>query len=120
MEEAGVGNFLSSRVPQMRDVAIFMITVQYFVYILTNQTNRVLYIGVTNNLIRRIHEHKEHLVNGFTDQYNVTKLVYFEVCSDITEAILHEKQLKGRSRIYKLKLIQKDNSEFLDLYNELL
>lgn len=70
----------------------------YYVYILTNQSNRVLYTGITNNLIKRTYEHKNHLVSGFTDRYNVTKLVYFEQTEDIESALAREKQLKAGSR----------------------
>ncbi|MFH1766946.1 MAG: GIY-YIG nuclease family protein [Patescibacteria group bacterium] len=89
----------------------------YCVYILTNKTNRVLYIGVTGNLKKRIWEHKEKLVPGFTTKYNITKLVYFEVFSDIYEAITREKQLKAGSRQKKIDLIMKDNQAFDDLYD---
>src|SRR4030042_6580238 len=78
---------------------------QYFVYIVTNKLNKVLYIGVTNNLERRMYEHKNKLVNGFTKKYNLTKLVYFEETSDVRSAIEREKQLKNRHRRWKLKLI---------------
>ena len=87
---------------------------------MTNSTNRVLYTGVTNNLVRRVYEHKNHLVSGFTAKYNVTKLVYFEIYSDIREAINREKQLKGGSRIKKVELIKRVNSGFNDLYPSLL
>ena len=68
---------------------------QYYVYILTNKTNKVLYIGVTNNLVRRIFEHKNKLVEGFTKKYNLSKLVYYEVTNDIYSALEREKQLKN-------------------------
>ena len=68
---------------------------QYYVYILTNKTNEVLYIGVTNNLVRRIFEHKNKLVEGFTKKYNLSKLVYYEVTNDINSALEREKQLKN-------------------------
>ncbi len=75
---------------------------QYYVYILTNKHNHVLYTGVTNNLTRRIYEHKEKLVSGFTRKYNVGKLVYYEVCDSPYDAIAREKQIKGGSRQKKL------------------
>ena len=75
-----------------------MSTRDYFVYILTNNSNDVLYVGVTNNLGRRLVEHKQHLVEGFTDEYNVTKLVYYERSGSVTDAIAREKQLKGWTR----------------------
>ena len=71
----------------------------YYVYILSNKANTVLYIGVTNNLERRIYEHKNGVLEGFTKKYNVHKLVYFEMCGDIKDAIAREKQLKKWSRI---------------------
>lgn len=87
-----------------------------YVYILTNVTNRVLYVGVTNNLLRRVYEHREKLVDGFTATYHVNKLVYFEIFEDIREAIKREKQIKGGSREKKLKLIEQKNPLFEDLY----
>lgn len=93
----------------------------YFVYILTNKNNNVLYIGVTKDLIRRVYEHKHHLdPNSFTAKYNVTKLVYFEETSDVRAAIEREKQLKGWSRMKKLFLVKEKNPTFDDLYPMLL
>jgi len=91
----------------------------YYVYILTNKTNRVLYIGITNNLVRRVWEHKEKLVPGFTAKYNVTKLVYYEVFNSPEEAIAREKQLKGWLRRKKIELINRFNPEWRDLYYEI-
>lgn len=88
---------------------------QYYVYILTNKGNRVLYVGVTNNLERRIHEHKEKLVDGFTRKYNVDKLVYYETTSDVREAIEREKVLKKWARVKKEFLIEKCNPSWQDL-----
>lgn len=76
----------------------------YFVYILTNTNNRVLYIGVTNNIVRRIWEHREKLIDGFTKKYNLNKLVYYEMCEEAYNAISREKQLKAGSRKKKLNL----------------
>ena len=76
---------------------------QYYVYILTNKTNKVLYIGVTNNLIRRMYEHKNKLVDGFTKKYNLMKLVHFETTTDIHSALVREKQLKNWHRNWKNK-----------------
>ena len=90
----------------------------YFVYILTNNSNDVLYVGVTNNLGRRLVEHKQHLVEGFTDEYNVTKLVYYERSGSVTDAIAREKQLKGWTRKKKFQLINSVNSELKDLSEE--
>jgi putative endonuclease len=90
-----------------------------FVYILTSKNNSVLYIGVTNNLKRRIWEHKEKSVKGFSQKYNLDKLVYYEIFEDIKEAIRREKYLKKKRRDYKLFLINKENSKFKDLWDEL-
>jgi Predicted endonuclease containing a URI domain len=68
---------------------------QYYIYILTNQYHTVFYVGVTNNLIRRVYEHKNKLVKGFTSKYNINKLVYYEVFSDVRDAIYREKQIKS-------------------------
>ena len=79
----------------------------YYVYILTNKSNRVMYIGVTNNLERRLYEHKQELVEGFTKRYHVHKLVYYEQTSDIRSAIQREKELKGWLRAKKNALVEK-------------
>ena len=92
---------------------------QYFVYIMTNKWNTVLYTGITNNLITRVYEHKEKIIGGFTKRYNVTKLVYYEVFEDIDKAILREKQIKDISRQKKIKLINDMNNEWRELYEEL-
>lgn len=88
---------------------------QYYVYIMTNKWNNVLYIGVTNNLERRVYEHKKYVSKGFTSKYHLHKLVYYETYGNIEEAILREKQLKGGSRQKKIDLIQEDNPDFKDL-----
>lgn len=87
----------------------------YYVYILTNANNNVMYIGVTNNLQRRLYEHKNKLLPGFTKKYNVHKLVYFEQFSEPKYAILREKQLKGWKRIKKNNLIESVNPLWGDL-----
>ncbi len=87
----------------------------YYVYILSNWDDSVLYIGVTSNLIRRLYEHRNHLVDGFTKQYNVNKLVYFEQTNDVYSALSREKQLKGWTRKKKNDLIAKMNPEWKDL-----
>ena len=92
----------------------------YYVYILTNKSNKVLYAGVTNNLFRRIWEHKEKLIDGFTKKYNLTKLVYYEETADIREAIVHEKKIKGWLRKKKEALIESTNPNWKDLYYELI
>jgi putative endonuclease len=89
-----------------------------YIYLMMNDTNTVIYTGVTNNLLKRIYEHKEKLVEGFTKKYNVTKLVYYEEFDDIKNAIEREKQIKGGSRKKKIDLIKSDNPEFKDLYYE--
>ena len=87
----------------------------YFTYIMTNQHNTVLYIGVTNDLERRVYEHKNHLVDGFSSKYNTNKLVYFEETSDVYSAISREKQLKKWSRRKKNDLICSKNPNCIDL-----
>lgn len=87
----------------------------YYVYILTNYTNKVLYTGVTNDLERRLYEHKHKLVDGFTKKYNVSKLVYFDSTTDVNAAITREKQIKGWTRKKKLDLIEVINPKWLDL-----
>ena len=87
----------------------------YWVYIMTNKYNTVLYTGVTNSLGSRVFQHKEKLVKGFTQRYNVNKLVYFEEFDDINKAIAREKQIKAGSRQKKLDLINRFNSEWKDL-----
>jgi putative endonuclease len=91
----------------------------YYVYIMTNKHNTVLYTGVTNDLLRRVYEHKEKLVPGFTKKYNITKLVYYETFNDINLAIAREKQIKGGPRKKKINLIEKLNNKWNDLYGEL-
>ena len=91
----------------------------YYIYIMTNKRNTVLYTGVTNDLKRRVYEHKEKLAEGFTKRYNITKLVYYEVFDDIENAILREKQIKGGSRQKKVNLINSMNKEWRDLFEEL-
>ena len=87
----------------------------YYVYILTNWNNKVMYIGVTNNLERRVQEHKSKQIEGFTKKYNVTKLVYYDVTNDINEAITMEKKLKGWNRERKNTLVESLNPEWRDL-----
>ena len=94
---------------------------RYYIYILTNRNNTVLYTGVTNDLIRRVYEHKNNAdPNSFTAKYTVHKLVYFEQTSDIRAALEREKQLKGWRRSKKNWLIETMNPEWKDLYPELL
>ncbi len=91
-----------------------------YIYLLANKHNNVLYTGVTNDLIRRVYEHKNKLVAGFTKKYNVVRLVYYEVCGSIITAIEREKQIKGWSRKKKQDLINVLNPEWTDLYRTLL
>ena len=93
---------------------------QYYIYILSNSNNNVIYTGVTNDLIRRVYEHKGHFDRGsFTSRYNVDKLVYFEVSSSIEVAIEREKQIKSWNRKRKNRLIESLNSSWRDLYSEI-
>jgi putative endonuclease len=86
---------------------------------MTNKNNKVLYTGITNDLKRRVYEHKEKFVAGFTKKYNVSKLVYYEVFEDSENAILREKQIKAGSRQKKIDLINGMNKEWRDLYEEI-
>ena len=92
---------------------------QYYVYILASKRNGTLYIGVTNNLLKRVDEHKNKLIDGFTKKYNVHNLVYYEQHDDIFCAITREKQMKKWKRKYKLELIEKSNPDWIDLYKDL-
>lgn len=87
----------------------------YYIYIMTNKYNTVLYTGVTNNLIKRVYEHKNKITKGFTTKYNINKLVYYEHCTDIESAIRREKQIKAGSRAKKIVLIENMNKEWKDL-----
>jgi putative endonuclease len=92
---------------------------QYLVYIMTNRNNTTLYTGITNDLKRRVYEHKEKIVGGFTKKYNINKLVYYEMFDDPENAILREKQIKGGSRQRKIELINSLNEEWEDLYQQI-
>jgi len=93
---------------------------QYYLYILASKNNGTLYIGVTNNLVRRVYEHKEGLIEGFTKKYNVKNLVYYKVHNDIYEAIKREKAMKKWLRKWKTELIEKTNPNWKDLYAEII
>ena len=94
---------------------------RYYVYILTNQTGTVVYIGITKDLIRRVYEHKHKLDPGsFTARYDVHKLVYYEETTDVRAAIEREKQLKGWNRKRKNKLVESKNPSWVDLYETIL
>lgn len=90
----------------------------YYTYILTNWNNKVMYIGMTNNLERRLYEHKHHLIEGFTHRYNVDKLVYCESTTDVRAAIAREKELKGWTRARKNALVESMNPDWQDLSEE--
>ena len=89
-----------------------------YVYMMTNRFNSVIYTGVTSDLKKRIYEHKQKFVDGFTKRYHIDKLVYYECCDSIENAILREKQIKAGSRRNKIDLIQTKNNLFRDLYAE--
>lgn len=91
----------------------------YYVYILSNKSNNVLYIGITHSLIKRIYEHKNKFVKGFTSKYNVNKLVYFETVDDVIVAIEREKELKGWLRGRKIELVNSLNPKWNDLYEDI-
>lgn len=93
---------------------------QFFVYLLASQKNGTLYLGVTSDLPKRIWQHKNKLVDGFTEKHDVDKLVWFEECADAESAILREKQLKMWKRAWKIRLIEIDNPEWLDLYDSII
>ncbi|NLK52768.1 MAG: GIY-YIG nuclease family protein [Syntrophomonadaceae bacterium] len=88
----------------------------YYVYIMTNYSNKVLYTGVTNNLERRVYEHRNKLISGFTEKYNVNKLIYYESTTDVKAAITREKQIKGWTRQKKINLIESMNPKWMDLF----
>ncbi|MEA2098047.1 MAG: GIY-YIG nuclease family protein [Patescibacteria group bacterium] len=88
----------------------------YYIYITTNITNNVLYIGITNNLPKRIYEHKNGLVKGFSKKYKVNKLVYYENTNDVNSAIAREKQLKNWHREWKMNLVEAKNPGFVELF----
>jgi putative endonuclease len=92
----------------------------YYVYILASKRNGTLYIGMTSDLIRRVYEHKNNLVDGFAKKYHVYSLVYYETTDDVNGAIVREKRLKKWKRSWKIELIQKENPEWRDLYFDLL
>ena len=93
---------------------------QFFVYIMANKHNTTVYVGVTSDLVKRAYEHKSKQVKGFTQRYNVDKLVYYEPCSDSLSAIAREKQLKAGSRKRKNDLINSMNPEWRELYDDIV
>jgi putative endonuclease len=93
---------------------------QYYVYILASQKNGTLYVGMTSDLIKRVYEHKQNLIYGFSKKYSVHNLVYYEYYSEAQEAIMREKQIKKWNRKWKLRLIEEKNPKWSDLYNEII
>ena len=104
--------------PRRRESFEFM--KQSYVYIMANKKRGVLHIGVTSDLIKRVYEHKNNVTPGFTKKYNIHNLVYYEIHADINEAITREKQMKKWYREWKIELIENNNPELKDLYNELI
>ena len=92
----------------------------FYTYIMANAKNSTLYIGVTSNLVKRVYEHKNDLVEGFTKQYKIHNLVYFEMCDNAEVAIKREKQLKTWERSWKIALIEKNNPTWKDLYQKII
>jgi len=101
--------------PTRQAISIVYEMNNYYVYMMTNKNNTVIYTGVTNNLVRRVYEHKNKLLPGFTSKYNITKLVYFETTTDANAAIEREKQIKAGSRKKKEELINNFNKDWTDL-----
>ena len=91
---------------------------EYYIYIMSSNNKNSIYIGVTNNLERRVNEHKNKMIKGFTQNYNCVNLVYYEIHNQIVDAIYREKQLKNWNRVWKNELIEQDNSNWLDLSEE--
>ena len=100
----------------MSSNTLYNIKNQYCIYILANKRNGTLYIGVTSNLVERVYEHKNNMIEGFSKKYNIHKLVYYEITDDIKSAIRREKQLKKWNRKWKINLIENSNPEWRDLY----
>ncbi|MBI4226272.1 GIY-YIG nuclease family protein [Candidatus Roizmanbacteria bacterium] len=92
----------------------------FYIYIMTNKFNTTFYIGVTNNLLKRVYFHRNSLIDGFTKKYKLTKLIYFEIFKNIKEAVVREKQLKNWHRDWKVNLIKSKNPNFHDLYNKIV
>ena len=93
---------------------------RYFVYMMASRKNGTLYVGVTSNLKRRVYEHRNEIIDGFTKEYGVHRLVYFEEHNNINQAIKREKQLKKWRRVWKIELIEKQNNNWNDLYQKIL
>jgi putative endonuclease len=110
---SGVHVFARARNPSL------VLMMAYYVYLLASKKNGTLYLGVTNNIVRRIYEHKTKVVDGFTTRYGVDKLVWFEIYDDALTAIAREKELKKWRRDWKIRLIEENNLEWIDLYPEI-
>ena len=93
---------------------------KYFVYILASKRNGTLYIGMTNNIIRRSYEHRNKSIKGFTEKYDVHRLVYFETLNDPYQAIVREKQMKKWKRAWKIEIIEKENPTWKDLWDDII
>jgi len=93
---------------------------KYYVYILASKKNGTLYIGVTSDLIKRAWQHKNKLVDGFSKKYDINRLIYFEQHQDVKSAILREKQMKKWNRAWKIRLVEKKNPKWQDLYEEII
>ena len=91
----------------------------YYVYLLASSRNGTLYVGVTSDLVRRVYEHKNKILRGFTSQYGVDRLVWFETYDDPTNAIAREKDIKKWRRAWKLRLIEQSNPQWVDLYDQI-
>jgi len=91
----------------------------YYVYILASEKYGTLYLGMTNDIVRRVHQHKSKAVAGFTKRYSVDKLAWFEICDDPTSAIAREKELKKWRRDWKIRLIEESNPRWIDLYPQI-
>ncbi len=111
---------MSSRIREAKSGISQKMHKRYYVYILTSDANTVLYVGITSNLPKRIWQHKEGVADGFTKEYNVKKLVYFEIHEIAEAAIKREKQIKKWKRSWKENLINKDNRKWRDLYPDIL
>ena len=94
--------------------------INYFVYILASDRNGTLYVGMTNNLVKRVWQHKNHQVEGFTSKHNVDKLVYYENVEDVNSAIAREKNIKAWKREWKVRIIEEFNNNWEDLYNTII
>jgi putative endonuclease len=92
----------------------------YYVYILASRKNGTLYVGVTNDLVRRAYDHKSNVIQGFTEKYRVHNLVYYESYTDVRDALTREKRLKKWKRQWKINLIESDNPDWIDLYEQII